>query len=415
MKNWYKVFFVAIICLTFGNFIQAAKKQQSLTLIYNAPEKSSPVNFGINELLKALDFKGVETQSNSRLPKKLKNDFIIIGTSNEKHLYELAKKHSIELPDSPEALLVKRIELNKSNALLVCGGDERGLMYALLELAKQVENLPGDANFVEKLQEISEKPFATERSLSTYVRTEHVMQGYWHNNDYWNQLFEQLAYSRINYYDIIFKVRPPIYTLFFDVDGFNREEVGGTLISEEEQAKNLASLKYIVKTAHEHGVLLTLGIWNHVHNPEDADRLAPYTEAAIAKLIKEVPFDAFQFRMHWESGLPKDPETLRRFWGSVFDGVKNAGRPMRIYPRAKGLPNLVIEVAVEKEMDFAIETKYMAEQMGMPFHPAHIQVQNQFDRRHGYADLLTYPKRYDILWRSWSWGSQKLLTWGSMD
>lgn len=59
-----------------------------------------------------------------------------------------------------------------------------------------------------------------------------------------------------------------------------------------------------------------------------------------------------------------------------------------------------------------IGTKYWMEQLGMPFHPTQINPQNQRDRRHGYADLLKYPKRYEIHWRIWSGGTARFLLWG---
>lgn len=58
-----------------------------------------------------------------------------------------------------------------------------------------------------------------------------------------------------------------------------------------------------------------------------------------------------------------------------------------------------------------VETKYWMEHMGTPFHPTHINRQNQDDRRHGYADLLTYPQRYRVLWRLWNGGTTRLLLW----
>ncbi len=53
------------------------------------------------------------------------------------------------------------------------------------------------------------------------------------------------------------------------------------------------------------------------------------------------------------------------------------------------------------------------EQIGMSFHPTHVNPQNQYDRRHGYADLLRYPKEYDMHWRIWSGGTLRLLLWGN--
>ena len=50
--------------------------------------------------------------------------------------------------------------------------------------------------------------------------------------------------------------------------------------------------------------------------------------------------------------------------------------------------------------------------MGLPFHPTHINRQNQFDRRHSYADLLRYPQRYKMHWRLWNGGTSRVLLWG---
>ena len=42
-------------------------------------------------------------------------------------------------------------------------------------------------------------------------------------------------------------------------------------------------------------------------------------------------------------------------------------------------------------VNLRITTKYWMEQMGLPFHPTHVNPQDQHNRRHGYADLLRYP------------------------
>lgn len=79
--------------------------------------------------------------------------------------------------------------------------------------------------------------------------------------------------------------------------------------------------------------------------------------------------------------------------------------------RAKELPDAVIDDALKQGLKVRVETKYWMEQMGMPFHPTHVNRQNQRDRRHGYADLLSYPQRYRVHWRLWSGGTTRLLLW----
>ena len=83
--------------------------------------------------------------------------------------------------------------------------------------------------------------------------------------------------------------------------------------------------------------------------------------------------------------------------------------------RAKELPDSIIDDALAQGLNARIETKYWMEQMGMPFHPTHVNVQNQKERRHGYADLLRYPQRYRVLWRLWSGGTTRLLSWADAD
>jgi hypothetical protein len=52
------------------------------------------------------------------------------------------------------------------------------------------------------------------------------------------------------------------------------------------------------------------------------------------------------------------------------------------------------------------------EQVGLPFHPTHVNTPNQHDRRAGYADLLHYPQRYRVQWQLWTAGTTRLLLWG---
>ena len=62
-----------------------------------------------------------------------------------------------------------------------------------------------------------------------------------------------------------------------------------------------------------------------------------------------------------------------------------------------------------------MSTKYWMEQMGLPFHPTHVNPENQRDARHSYADLLRYPQRYRVHWQLWNGGTTRLLLWGDPD
>src|SRR5262249_2327971 len=92
--------------------------------------------------------------------------------------------------------------------------------------------------------------------------------------------------------------------------------------------------------------------------------------------------------------------------------LKEKAPNLRIDARAKGLPDAVIRSALDKGVKLRITTKYWMEQMGLPFHPTHINKQNQLDRRHSYADLLRYPQQYPMHWRLWNGGTTRVLLWG---
>jgi hypothetical protein len=177
-------------------------------------------------------------------------------------------------------------------------------------------------------------------------------------------------------------------------------------------------------------LIFTLGIWDHIYRggvqgPTEHARqptpglvwgvtpqnLTAYTKAGLARFLKEVPnIDAVQFRMHDESGLTR--KEMDEFWPTIFKVMKDSAPAVRFDARAKGLPDSLIDKALETGLNIRICTKYWAEQMGMPFHPSHINRQNQFDRRHGYADLLRYPQRYKMHWRLWNGGTSRVLLWG---
>ena len=144
------------------------------------------------------------------------------------------------------------------------------------------------------------------------------------------------------------------------------------------------------------------------------ENLLPYTTAALAKFIRLVPkVDGLQFRMHDESGLKVGEQEA--FWRGVFAMIKSESPNLRLDPRAKGLPDSIIQAGLDTGVKFRITTKYWMEQMGLPFHPTHVNPPDQHNRRHGYADLLHYPQQYKLHWRLWNGGTARILLWGDPD
>ena len=334
----------------------------------------------------------------------------------------------VALPTKAEGLVIRRLTLNGKPALVLCGADSRGLMYAALEAA---------ASYPE-VRDVAESPYIAERGVSMYTMHRSYFESRLYDQKYWERYFDLLARSRINSFVVIFGYEnggflAPVYPYFFDVDGFPGVRFTG--LTPAEQQRNTAAFKAMIRIAHERGVEVTAGIWDHIYRGgvqgggiEGADatvgkplpwlvtglseqNLVPYTKAALRRFLEVFPeIDALQFRMHDESGLKRSE--MQSFWHDVFTMLSQSHPKMKLDLRAKELPDAIIADALAQGLQARVSTKYWMEQMGLPFHPTHINKENQKDRRHGYADLLRYPQTYRVHWQLWNGGTARLYVVG---
>jgi hypothetical protein len=332
-----------------------------------------------------------------------------------------------------ESLLIRR----QGKKIILTGGDGRGLMYAALDTAERISASPATDPF-QQVRDTSETPYLVERGISTYTMQRAYFEQRLYDERYWTRYFDMLAADRINSFVVIFGYEDggfmaPLYPYFFNTPGFPNVEMVG--LTPEQQAKNTAAFKVLMRIAHERGIDVTAGIWDHIYRGGvqgggipgasenagkrvsglvfgvTAENLSDYTKASLRRFLDVFPeLDAIQLRMHDESGLKH--EEIVPFWHDVFTGIKRDHPRVRIDLRAKELPDAVIEDAVNLGLKSRVSTKYWMEQMGMPFPPTHINTQNQKERRHGYADLLRYPQEYRIHWQLWNGGTTRVLLWG---
>ena len=392
---------------------------------------------GLAKLTAALDVKGVDWERAASPDKAGGKAVIVAGLGNGPGpAAKLHRELGVEAPKGFEALCVRRFSRSGKRGLLVSGGDDRGLMYALLDVAKRIEWAADADEPLSEVKDVAEAPDVVERAMSKYTMHRATFESFFHDPKYWQRYLDLLAESRFNTFVLIFGYEnggyfAPPYPYFFDVDGHADVRVVG--YTAERQRKNLESLNRIIRMTHERGLSSTIAVWDHIYRGgvqgpgEHAkkptkglvwgvtpDNLVPYTKAALAKFLKRVPdIDAIQFRMHGESGLKR--HEMQTFWPDIYRIVMQARPGMRFDARAKNFPDNLIDKAIEMGLPIRMTTKYWCEQMGLPFHPTHIPKQNQHDRRHGYADLLRYPRRYKIHWRLWNGGTNRTLLWGDPD
>ena len=403
---------------------------------------SAPVRHGIGKLRLALEEKGVRVDVVKSIKATTNRTVVVTGlTSGQGEAARLIADLRPAPHAGPESLLIRKFSQQDKSVVLAAGADERGLMYALLDVADRVGWAKPGAGPFSEVRDALEKPFTPERALSIYTFNRAYWESRLYDEAYWARYLDVLAQNRFNSLVVIFGYEnggflAPCYPYFFDVEDFPDVRMVG--ITPQQQRRNLTALNRLIEMAHERGVKFTVGIWDHIYRGGvqgggipgadeatrkpfpglvwgvTAENLVPYTKTALAKFVKLVPaLDAIQFRMHDESGLKQGEQ--ESFWRDVFQRMKQAAPNLRLDLRAKGLPDSVIQSAAEVGVPFRITTKYWMEQMGLPFHPTHINKQNQFDRRHGYADMLRHPQRYKMHWRLWNGGTARVLLWADPD
>jgi len=417
----------------------SAKAEEPVVSVVTDAAPGPAAAHGLDKLLAALAAKQIPCEK-AASPANARGRFIVVTglAAGVGPAAELLKKAQLSVPAVPEALVIQRTEWQGKPVWVAAGFDDRGLMYAELDIADRI-GWSSDRNApLSELRAASEKPDAPQRALSIYTMNRAYWESRFYDQEYWARYLDLLAQNRFNSFVLIFGYEnggflAPAYPYFFDVEEFPDVRMVG--ITPEQQQRNLQALNQLIQMAHERGLSFTAGLWDHIYRggvqgggvPGANDtlkqptpglvwgvtekNLTAYTTAALAKFIRLVPgLDALQFRMHDESGLKNREQA--DFWRAIFKVVKERGPNIRFDARAKGLPDAVIQDGLDLGVKLRITTKYWMEQMGLPFHSTHINPQNQHDRRHSYADLLRYPKAYKMHWRLWNGGTSRVLLWG---
>ncbi|MHC4511125.1 MAG: hypothetical protein ACYTAO_19610, partial [Planctomycetota bacterium] len=318
--------FLTVGLLLLAAFNLQAAQKRPISLITDR-QMGPGTRHGLSKVRLALEQKHIQCEQTTSLETAQGNSLLVLGLSNGSGpAATLHEKLGISRPTKAESLLVRNATWNDKNVLLVSGADDRGLMYALLDIADRIGWSTDPAKPFSEVRDIREEPAVAERALSIYTMHQGNFERYFYDEEYWVRYLDMLAKNRFNTFALLFGyenwgyVSPP-YPYFFDLEEFPDIKVVG--ITKDKQRRNLEALNRIIAMTHEHGMNFTLGIWDHIYRggvqgPSDranqptdgivwgltADNLTAYTRAALTKFLKLVPeMDAIQFRMHGESGL----------------------------------------------------------------------------------------------------------------
>jgi hypothetical protein len=342
---------------------------------------------------------------------------VLAGTpAGSPRVAALQRAGTLRLASTPESLAIAR----EGQTLVIAGSDERGLMYAALEAAEQVEAGSGPA----AIGECAESPQTSFRGLYIFLHNADCEREWFYSREHWESYFDLLAASRYNSFSIVMAhqtsyLAPP-FPFFVDVPEHPEVTVPG--LSLEQRSRNLEALNMIAALAAAHGLDFVVGIWEVIawkretgHGTHtqtstvaglDWDNLESYTYHAARRLLAACPgIGGIQLRVNAESGVPPARQTAF-FTNTIFRAIREAGRPVLLDLRGWIAHPQTIEAAMGLGIPMRLSMKYWAEHLGAPYQAA------EQNPAYSYADFLRYPRRCPISYQVWALGSHRHFVWG---
>ncbi len=408
---------------------------------------STPVSWALSELEHSLRQWNIHVDRLEKLPPAPKQFTIVASGSRSNSTQALLKRPGVKVSNNPEALALVPI---KPNALLACGSDARGLVYALLELTDRLNNA-GDVtseNPFKITTPISEQPANAIRSVLRLFASDVEDKPWFNDRTFWTDYLSMLAHQRFNRfnlslslgYDFLRRVTDAYflfpYPFLLSVPGYN---VRVPRLPNAERDHNLEMLKFISEQTVNRGLDFQLGLWMHGYEWIDSPNAnytiegltkethAVYCRDALRLLLQSCPLiSGVTIRTHGESGVD---EGSYQFWQTIFEGVASCGRRVEMDLHPKGLDETMLNNALATRQPVTVSPKFWAEHLGLPYHQADIRQlevpdpKKQTSRlmnlsegsrsfmRYGYGDLLREDRTWKVIHRVWP-GSQRLLLWG---
>ncbi len=384
-----------------------------------------PALFGLQQFLSSLDAKGISYSQKETSGDK-SPALLLLGTlSGSEKIRSLRKQNLLDLSEAKESLAIQRIDQEDRRIVVAAGSDDRGLMYALLEMAQQVYFMDPGQDWLSAIRETSEKPLTPVRSMAVLLHSEDCEKDWYYSKEYWQEYFAMLASNRWNAFNLVFSHQTPYLSPLyaFHVNVVEHPEVKAIGLTEEQRNKNLDMLRYISTLSKQRGIDFTIGIWQqiawegkHQGSKQESmvtglsrDNMHSYTYHALLNLLRECPdIQAVQLRINHESGIDYDEQT-EFYRTAVFKAIKDCGRPVLLETRNVGLLRETLQAALDMGLPTRVSHKYWGEHMVFPYHPTRIMW------TYSYGDWLKYPQKYQNLYHVWSLGSHRLLLWGDPD
>jgi|SRR5579871_896545 len=431
----------AAASVTAVEFSHALSTGKVIALIVDpssAITSNESVQWAVEKFRQSIAARGITTSDDS-------STFIVIVSP----VTGLLAKTFDNLPTitQPETTALISGKYNDAPAVLVTGLDARGLVYGLLELTERAclnDNSLTALHVPAPIVDITPNKV---RSVARAFLSEIEDKSWFYDRTFWKNYLDTLAFGRFNRFNFALGFGYDFprgvtgdylhfpYPYLVEVAGYEQVIVEPSL-QPGERHRNLETLQFIAAETARRGLDFQLGIWTHAYewtdSPNSDHRIvgltpeihATYCRDALAAVLKACPqITGLTLRIHGESGIP---EGSYPFWQTLFEAISGAGRVIEIDMHAKGLNQVMIDMARKTGMPVKAGAKFWAEHQGLGYHQADIR-ETEYPRkgvtgtfavssgernftRYGYGDFYGQSDM-EVLYRVWP-GTQRHLLWG---
>lgn len=337
-------------------------------------------------------------------------------------LAEIIRSAGVPLPSGAESAAVAWLN-DDFRKLVIAGHDDRGLSYALREVARGVALVPRGKPWSDGIIAEASQPFLRVRNVSLHLFNADCEREWFFREEFWRDYFARLSLARFNRCTLTFSDQTnylcPAYAYLVEMPEYPQIKVAATTAAD--RAANLAMLRRISELADDYAIDFDLGIWMQAPVPRysgavgvtglpEGLALAEYCALGLRRLYEQCPsLDGIQLRMNEEAGVTAEQQT--DFYRPLFQALAAVGRPLRVELRYKGLQPATIAAAVEAKLDVTVSTKFWSEHLGQPYHPMVVD-SHWADDRYSFGTMLRKPRPYRVTYQLWNVGSNRLTMWG---
>ncbi len=185
---------------------QGHQSEPSIALVLDPADsltRTAPVQWAAGQLRDALAARGFPVQSYLSLDavSSWQTAILVAGRTflAARQVLDAAR---ISLADAPECLALARGKAQNHSVILAAGSDERGLVYALLELADRVNFADNPRQMLQTSPPVSERPANRIRGIARSFVSDVEDKPWFQDRDFWPPYLTMLAAHRFNRFNL---------------------------------------------------------------------------------------------------------------------------------------------------------------------------------------------------------------------